>query len=110
MKKTVISLALALMLLFMFTFAASAQDAPVADNAIVQLDDMTQPEQESLGVQGEAPTQPEAPDADEATAEDAAATTKPEKGNTPYFIGAGLALLLFVGVAFYCKTNGNKIF
>ncbi len=108
MKKTVISLALALMLLFTFTFAASAQDAPAADNAIVRLDDMT--EQEAPAVQGEAPAQLEAPDADEAPAEDAAALTKPDKTNTPYFIGAGLALLLFIGVAFYCKTNGNKPF
>jgi len=28
--------------------------------------------------------------------------------NTPYFIGAGIAVLLFIGVALYCRANGNR--
>jgi hypothetical protein len=36
-----------------------------------------------------------------------AASTK-TGGNTPLFIGAGLAVLMFAGVAVYCKTHGKK--
>ena len=108
MKKTVVSLMLALMLLVSFSVFASAQAAPaeLEQTTVVQLDDMTQPEQaesEPPVVQGEAPAQP-----DETTAEETLA--EPQSGNTPYFIGAGIAVLVFIGVAFYCKTNGNKTF
>jgi len=31
-----------------------------------------------------------------------------QNNNTPYFIGAGIAVLLFIGVALYCRANGNR--
>lgn len=34
--------------------------------------------------------------------------TVTKSNNTPYFIGAGIAVLLFVGVALYCRANGNR--
>ena len=103
MKKAFISLALALLLLTSFSVLASAQAAPAEteQSTIVQLDDLNPPEQEVTAVQGEAPAQP-----DETTAEETPA--EPQSGNTPYFIGACIAVLVFIGVAFYCKTNGNK--
>ncbi len=109
MKKTVISLALALLLLASFSVLASAQAAPAEgeQTTVVQLDDMTPPEQaesELPASQEEDPAQP----SESATQETPAAT--PESGNTPYFIGAAIAVLVFIGVAFYCKSNGNKTF
>ena len=108
MKKTVISLALALLLLASFSLSASAQATPAESEqtTVVQLDDLTPPEQaepEKPATQDETPAQPE--ETEEAAVE---APIAPESGNTPYFIGAGVALLVFIGVAFYCKANGNK--
>lgn len=31
----------------------------------------------------------------------------PRSSNTPYFIGAVIAVLVLIGVALYCKFNGN---
>jgi hypothetical protein len=93
MKKTVISLVLALMLLCTFSVAASAQAMPGEEATIVQPNDTAQP------------GQAEAPDMAETTE-----APEHEKSNTPYFIGAGIALVLFAGVAVYCKSNGSKTF
>lgn len=40
----------------------------------------------------------------------AAAPVVPQarSSNTPFFVGAVLAVLMFVGVALYCKAKGNK--
>jgi len=46
-----------------------------------------------------------APDTEE---DGAAATTPARSSNTPLFVGAGIAVLMFIGVAIYCKTHGNK--
>jgi len=48
------------------------------------------------------------PDIEEASA----AETAPPKqsGNAPLFIGAGFAVLMFIGVALYCRTKGNKTY
>lgn len=51
-----------------------------------------------------APVQPEMGAAEEAQAEAASAR---ESGNTPYYAGAVFAVLLFIGVALYCKFKGN---
>ena len=111
MKKTVISFALALLLFVSFSVLASAQAAPAVgeQTTVVQLDDMTPPEQaetETPAAQEEDPAQPEETEA--TVAEESSAA--PESGNTPYFIGAAIAVLVFIGVAFYCKSNGNKTF
>ena len=37
-----------------------------------------------------------------------AAPTQTRSSNTPFFIGALLAVLMFAGVALYCKARGNK--
>lgn len=29
-------------------------------------------------------------------------------GNGPYFLGAGIAVLVFIGVAIFCKFKGNQ--
>jgi len=46
------------------------------------------------------------PGVEEETAAIAAPSSR--SGNTPFFIGAVLAVLLFVSVAVYCKVHGNK--
>lgn len=38
----------------------------------------------------------------------AEATLVQEKSNTPYYVGAVFAVLLFAGVAVYCKCKGNR--
>lgn len=38
-----------------------------------------------------------------------AAEQQPERdSNIPYFIGAGIAVLVFIGVAVFCKYKGNN--
>jgi len=83
--KIVITLALALALLFSMSLAVAADTAPGA-----------QP-----------PGQGEAP-APEMIPEELPAPQR--SSNTPYFIGAGIAILLFISVAIYCKKHGNKTF
>ena len=80
--KMLLAFALSLMLLFSVSSAAFAEAVPIEEASIVQ---------------AETPTQDELP-----------AVSPQTGGNTPYFIGAGIAVLVFVGVAFYCKHNGNK--
>ena len=47
-----------------------------------------------------------APEQDQDTA---AAEQRPERdSNIPYFIGAGIAVLVFIGVAVFCKYKGNN--
>lgn len=29
-------------------------------------------------------------------------------GNGPYFVGAGIAVLVFIGVVIFCKFKGNQ--
>jgi|GEM_PF-5728236 len=48
---------------------------------------------------------------DEAVAEPAAAEEQPQpakSSNTPYLVGAVLAVALFIGVAVFCKFKGNR--
>jgi len=48
---------------------------------------------------------------DEAVAEPAAAVEQPQpakSSNTPYLVGAVLAVALFIGVAVFCKFKGNR--
>ena len=97
--KKLITFALALMLIFSLGMAVSAETAPVSGEniSITHVD----------GV--EAPEEGEAPAEDEIMPVEMPETPAPKKsGNSPYFIGAGIAVLVFIGVAFYCKTNGNK--
>ena len=46
--------------------------------------------------------------------EERAATAAPiapaRSSNSPFFVGAVLAALMFIGVALYCKAKGNKGF
>ena len=50
----------------------------------------------------------EADEQSETTQEDPAESPeKPKSSNTPYFIGAVIAVVVFIGVALYCKFKGN---
>ena len=97
MKTKAFALLLTLLLVFTVSMAVSAETMPSGETAIVQVNEVSG--------QGEALSQ-----AGESGEDDALAVPEPPKStNTPYFIGAGIAVLVFIGVAFYCKYNGNKI-
>jgi hypothetical protein len=89
--KKVISLVFALVLIFALGMAVSAETAPVG-------------ELPAASTQGEALIEEESALEEEHPAEPA----RSRSGNTPLFIGAGIAALLFIGVALYCRANGNK--
>ncbi len=101
-KRILAALVLTLVLVVSLSMAVYAQTMPATAVGDTQAD--TQAITESTAEQGEAPAQPEEPEDAEPE------TTSPGGGNTPYFIGAGIAVLVFLGVAFYCKTNGNKTY
>jgi hypothetical protein len=111
MKKEMFSVVVAILLLFTLMFVASAQEAPDETTAVIQLDDTTVPEQaepESPGQPDVFPPRMETTDANETLAGNAPESLK--KSNTPYFIGAGIALVLFACVSVYCKRSGSKTF
>ena len=119
MKKKALSLLFALLLLFSIGMAVSASPVPnaagetpaisQAETAAPASDDLENPGADSSAVQGVSPTGPEATDGEEQAAEETQTDSAPQKSNnTPFFIGAGIAVLLFIGVALYCKANGNK--
>ena len=70
---------------------------PTTDNSDVRDDSPAQPEEDAI----------ETP-AEENESETVTASTSPKSSNTPFFIGAVIAVILFIGVAMYCKFNGNK--
>ena len=117
-KASLITLLLALMLVFSVSMAVSASPVPNAageTTAISQAetvapasDDLENPGADSSAVQGVSPTGPEAPDGEQAAEETQTDSAPQKSNNTPFFIGAGIAVLLFIGVALYCKANGNK--
>jgi uncharacterized membrane protein len=74
----------------------------MASDSAQAAETISQHDAESPDEQDDTPAQPEAEEAAEEPAEPI------DSGNTPYFIGAVIAVLVFLGVAFYCKTNGNK--
>ena len=37
-----------------------------------------------------------------------AETAEPSAGNGPYFLGAGIAVLVLIGVAVFCKFKGDS--
>ena len=106
-KKLCISLVLALILLFSLSMAVSASTTITGRSAmpIIQMIDRV-----NASDQSEAPIQA----ADAAVEEIAEPESLPppvtRSSNTPYFVGAGIAILVFIGVAFYCKNNGHKTF
>lgn len=98
-KAPFISLLFAFLLMFSVSMAASA--APVSVGLENSRADIST-------IQGETPSEPEASDGVQSEAETASAPSK--NNNTPFFMGAGIAVLMFVGVALYCKKNGHKTF
>jgi len=93
--KTKIFITLALILIFIFSLslAVSTDAAPDAETSAMHADDT------DTTVQSNAIFMPE---------EVTVSSAPKRNGNTPYFIGAGIAVLVFTGVALYCKNNGNK--
>jgi len=119
MKKKAISLLFALLLLFSIGMAVSASPVPntagettaisQSETVAPASDDLENPGADSSAVQGVSPSGPEAPDGEEQAAEETQTDSAPQKSNnTPFFIGAGIAVLLFIGVALYCKANCYK--
>lgn len=89
----------------------AAQDAPAQQTPGQEVPTPEAPAQE-------APAQEELPqvvditpqdDPDEDAVQEQAETETPRKksNNTPYFVGAVIAVIVFIGVALYCKFNGN---
>jgi len=118
-KASLITLLLALMLVFSVSMAVSASAVPntagenpaisQTETAALAFDAVESAEVDIPTIQGDSPSGPEAPDGEEQAAEETQADSVPQKSNnTPFFIGAGIAVLLFIGVALYCKANGNK--
>lgn len=117
-KTSFITFLLALLLVLSFSMAVSASAVPDAgETPVISLDESGAPasdtseetETDAPSLQGETPSGPEAPDGEGQAAEETQTAPTPQKsGNTPFFIGAGIAVLLFIGVALYCKANGNK--
>ena len=96
--KSLITLALALVFLFSMSIAVSADTAPSGESPGIQVVDFDAPGQ------GEAPIH-------EIISEEESVPPAPQgSSNTPYFVGAVIAVLLFIGVAIYCKKHGNKTF
>lgn len=70
-------------------YEETSDDTTVEDNAAVPISDGdTDPAEES---QEEQQPQPD----------------RKKSSNTPYFVGAVIAVIIFIGVALYCKFNGG---
>lgn len=107
MKRKTITLLLTLLLIFSVSMAVSA--APSQSGETAGISQSENAVMDMSAVQGEAPDGPQARDGAE-NAEEEAQTAPRKNNNTPFFIGAGIAVLMFAGVAVYCKTNGNKTY
>lgn len=119
MKKKITTLMLALLLVFSISMVVSAASPQSGDAAGVLQSETVVPSSnrgesvsaDSPAVQGETTNGPEARKEIESVAEEAQlASASHKNNNTPFFIGAGIAVVLFIGVALYCRANGNKTF
>jgi len=94
--KSIVTFVLVLVFIFSMSMSVSAEAAPSVATPglrLVDLDTPSQGEAPELEIIPEGLTPPSAPQG---------------SSNTPYFVGAGIAILLFIGVAVYCKKHGNK--
>jgi len=96
--KKVLSLALILLLILSLSVAASAEALPSVETNIIQPDGF-----DTYGP-GEAAT------GEESAPTEIPASPPPQNSNTPFFIGALISVLIFLGVALYCKAKGNKTY
>lgn len=119
-KKTLFTLALALVLMVICALPVMAAAETVPDEGTVQVE--VEADDADLGHDPNAPvenssTELEIPavlegeSVEENYDEIAPQEVQPvqrKSSNTPYLVGAGIAVLLFIGVALYCRANGNK--
>lgn len=117
--KSILSLVLCIVLMFSIGIVAFA-DTPAAPevNASQAQTQIEAAESTDSGesVQGELPTvidmTPDdedvaaSPDVQQAEQQEQPAAEK--SSNTPYLVGAVLAVILFIGVAVFCKFKGNR--
>ena len=104
-KKLCISLVLAVILLFSLSMAVSASTTVIGNRAPIILADVV-----NVHSQSEAPAQTTNAAVEEIAEPEPPPAPVTRSSNTPYFVGAGIAILVFIGVAFYCKNNGHKTF
>lgn len=112
--KSLFILMLAIIMLCCAGMTAYAQTSdsgvpPVSDDALVSVDTESGesgPEMDLLE-EGSLPDGETLPGSQEKTVEKQQ-TESEQSGNTPYFIGAGVAVLVFIGVAVFCKIKGKN--
>ena len=109
--KSLFTLMLAVLMLCctgMTAFAQTAADPyapPVAGGESMSEDVVLDPLAEMQNIS------PDMPEITEASEQDLSAAGQQEAerdSNIPYFIGAGIAVLVFIGVAVFCKYKGNN--
>jgi hypothetical protein len=123
-KKNLFALMLALVLMVMCTLPVMAAADAAPTSGAAQMEQAEQLEIDAPADAGDADPEaaldtpvvtshteeetPTAPEGEAAGEEVEPEQPEEKKGNTAYFIGAGIAVLLFIGVAFYCRANGKK--
>jgi hypothetical protein len=112
--KTILTLTLALIYLCTAVFAVSAENLPFATSPAAtaasyeeapQIVDITPREEQEDGDVAMLAKDGETAE-DEIQEENQQPDVKKD-GNTPYFVGAIIAVLVFIGVVLYCKFNGG---
>lgn len=92
--------------------SAASQASPIMD---ITPDTPYEPsQQDEVSVGEQVPADKDGEVGDTSLTEDNREDTQPQKApssnkgsNTPYFVGAVIAVLVFIGVALYCKFNGG---
>lgn len=92
-----------------YAWTPDAGVSSVSDHTSVSVDTESGepvPEMDLLE-EGSLPDGETLPESQEKTVEKRQAESA-QSGNTPYFIGAGVAVLIFIGVAVFCKIKGKN--
>lgn len=115
-KTPFLSLLLAILIMCSVSMVVSASTVPpknweapsisLVETEAANSGDSIMPEADIPTIQGEALSGQEA--SVETENEEEAAMPTSKSSNTPFFIGAGIAVAVFAGVALYCSKNGNK--
>lgn len=91
-------------------FAESPSEPMDLPILVESLQEATEPEDPTPGAVEVIPAPSDAPESAALKEPETKAEATPvqEKSNTPYYVGAVFAVLLFAGVAVYCKCKGNR--
>lgn len=106
-RRGIIAAILTLVLLASFSIPVAAQTVVNQEQAVAAQDAGLEENSGDIQIiQGEVASMEETPDADSEIQDNAVA--KKKNPNTPYFVGAFIAVIGLAGVMVYCNVKGNK--